>query len=67
MFFKNGTYTSPKYFKIPFTNILIIEIPTKFEEEPINNIKKDVINPYIIFIYNPNIKEVKTTLITLNK
>ncbi len=52
------------YGDAPFTNILIIEIPFEFNTEYIDKIKKDVLNPYIIFIVNPNLKEAKTTLIT---
>jgi hypothetical protein len=55
------------YVDAPFTNILIIEIPFEFNTEYINKIKQDVLNPYIIFIVNHNLKEAKTTLITKNK
>ncbi len=52
------------YIENPFTNILIIEIPFEFTTEYISKIKQEVLNPYLIFIVNPNLKEVKTTLIT---
>jgi guanylate kinase len=66
MFQTSGTYTTyPKtYIDNPFTNILIIEIPFEFTTEYISKIKQEVLNPYLIFIVNPNLKEVKTTLIT---
>jgi hypothetical protein len=53
----NGKY---EFIPIPPVDILIIEIPYKYNEEEINKIKKDVTNPYLIFIYNPNITELKT-------
>ena len=55
------------FVELPFTNILIIEIPFEFTTEYISKIKQDVTNPYLIFIVNPNLKEVKTTLITKSK
>jgi len=71
MFQTSGTYTtypaSTSFVEMPFTNILIIEIPFEFNTEYINKIKQDILNPYIIFIVNPNLKETKTTLITKNK
>jgi uncharacterized membrane protein YkgB len=53
----NGKY---EFIPIPPADILIIEIPYKYNEEEVNKIKKDVSNPYLIFIYNPNITELKT-------
>jgi hypothetical protein len=69
MVLSSGTYTPypVSYTESPFTNILIIELPFQFNEEQINKIKNDVINPYIIFIVNTNLTETKTTLITKNK
>lgn len=66
MFQTSGTYTTypTTYIDNPFTNILIIEIPFEFTPEYISKIKQEVLNPYLIFIVNPNLKEVKTTLIT---
>jgi ABC-type sulfate transport system substrate-binding protein len=49
-----------EFIPIPPVDILIIEIPYNYNEEEINKIKKDVSNPYLIFIYNPNITELKT-------
>lgn len=68
MVLSSGTYTTypVSYAESPFTNILIIEIPFQFNEEQINKIKNDVLNPYMIFIVNPNLTEIKTTLITKN-
>ena len=34
--------------------------------ENIEKIKKDVVNPYLIFVYNPNLKEVRTQYIKTN-
>jgi hypothetical protein len=68
MFQTSGTITTypASFVEAPFTNILIIEMPFSFNEEQINKIKKDVINPYMVFIVNTNLTEVKTTLITKN-
>jgi hypothetical protein len=52
-----------EFVPIPPVDILIIEIPFKYNEEAIEKIKKDVTNPYLIFVYNPNLKEVRTQLI----
>ena len=59
----NGKY---EFIPIPPVDILIIEMPYKYNNEEIEKIKKDVTNPYLIFIYNPNITEVKTTYIKTN-
>lgn len=69
MFQSSGTYTTypTSFVEAPFTNILIIEMPFEFNEEHIDKIKKDVLNPYMVFIVNPNLTEVKTTLITKNR
>jgi guanylate kinase len=66
MYQTSGTITTYPMSNIenPFTNILIIEIPFEFTTEYISKIKQEVLNPYIIFIVNPNLNEVKTTLIT---
>lgn len=59
----NGKY---EFIPIPPVDILIIEMPYKYNNEEIEKIKKDVTNPYLIFIYNPNITELKTTYIKTN-
>ena len=59
----NGKY---EFIPIPPVDILIIEMPYKYNNEEIEKIKKDVTNPYLIFIYNPNLTEVKTTYIKTN-
>jgi ABC-type sulfate transport system substrate-binding protein len=51
---------------IPPVDILIIEVPFSYDKENIEKIKKDVVNPYIIFVYNPNLKEVRTQYIKTN-
>jgi hypothetical protein len=52
-----------EFVPIPPVDILIIEIPFEYNEDAIERIKKDVTNPYLIFVYNPNLKEVRTQLI----
>ncbi len=59
----NGKY---EFIPIPPVDILIIEMPYIYNKEEIEKIKKDVTNPYLIFIYNPNLTEVKTTYIKTN-
>jgi ABC-type sulfate transport system substrate-binding protein len=59
----NGKY---EFIPIPPVDILIVEMPYKYNNEEIEKIKKDVTNPYLIFIYNPNLTEVKTTYIKTN-
>ena len=59
----NGKY---EFIPIPPVDILIIEMPYKYNNEEVEKIKKDVTNPYLIFIYNPNLTEVKTTYIKTN-
>jgi ABC-type sulfate transport system substrate-binding protein len=53
----NGKY---EFIPVPPVDILIIEVPYRYNEEEINKIKRDVVDPYLIFIYNPNISELKT-------
>ncbi len=49
--------------QIPPTDILIIETPFEFNKDEILRIKKELVNPYLIFVYNPNLKEVRTQFI----
>lgn len=49
--------------QIPPTDILIIETPFVFNKDEILRIKNEMVNPYLIFVYNPNLKEVRTQFI----
>lgn len=49
--------------QLPPTDILIIETPFEFNKDEILRIKSEMVNPYLIFVYNPNLKEVRTQLI----
>ena len=62
--YNNNPYNN--VYPIPtFIDILIIEIPfNNINEDFLKMINSQVANPYILFIYNPNIKEIKTTLVT---
>jgi len=51
---------------IPPVNILIVEVPFEYDKENIEKIKTQVVNPYLIFVYNPNLKEVRTQFIKTN-
>jgi hypothetical protein len=52
-----------EFTQMPPLDILIIEVPFEYGKEEIERIKKDVINPYLIFVFNPNLKEVRTQFI----
>lgn len=55
-----------EFIPIPPVDILIIELPVEYSKEAIEKIKREVSNPYLIFVYNPNLKEVKTQFIKTN-
>ena len=62
--YNNNPYNNA-YPTLTFIDILIIEIPfNNINEDFLKMINSQVTNPYILFIYNPNIKEIKTTLVT---
>jgi hypothetical protein len=48
------------------TNVLIIEVPFEYNKDEILKIKNEIVNPYLIFVYNPNLKEVRTQFIKTN-
>lgn len=52
-----------EFIPIPPTDILIIETPFEFKKEEILRIKSEMVSPYLIFVYNPNLKEVRTQFI----
>ena len=49
--------------QFPPTDVLIIETPFEFNKDEIVRIKSEMVNPYLIFVYNPNLKEVRTQFI----
>lgn len=52
--------------QIPPVNVLIIEVPFEYNKDEILKIKNEILNPYLIFVYNPNLKEVRTQFIKTN-
>lgn len=61
--FSDGKY---EFTPIPPVNILIVEVPFEYDKESIEKIKTEIVNPYLIFVYNPNLKEVRTQFIKTN-